>query len=161
MLEEIQITKEILKQQIQNKKILAIDFGEKRIGLATTDKFHISLNPLPVVINDGESSISKINEIINRENIEFLVIGFPFSKDGQVGKIQNLIYEFKENLSKLINLPFVFWDESGTSKSAIEKMINTGIKKNKRREKANIDRFAAVSILQNFLFENEGINYEL
>jgi len=160
MLEEIQITKEKLIHQIYNKKILAIDFGEKRIGLATTDKFHISLNPLPIINNDADNSITKIKEIVKNENVEFIIIGFPFRKDGQNGKIQNLILEFKEKISKFINLPVLFWDESGTSKVAVAKMIETGIKKSQRKQKANIDRFAAISILQNFLDEIEGIQYE-
>lgn len=155
MIEKSQITKEEIKKLISGKKIAAIDYGAKRIGIATTDIFHISLNPLTTLEN-SDDIISKIVDLAKKNSIDMIVLGFPIRKGQLESLIQKEILEFKAKLEEKIDLPVIFHDESGSSIAASSNMVTSGVKKSDRREKGNIDRFAALNILKNFLEEYEG-----
>jgi putative Holliday junction resolvase len=147
-----------LKNSIKNKKILAIDYGEKRVGLASTDIFHITFNPITTLQND-EKLESKINQIIQKENIQVVIMGFPYRNNSSESIIHQKINDFKESLSTQLNIPIYLFDESGSSKQAMQNLVNSGISKKSRRNKQDFDKFAAVVILQNFINEIEGENY--
>jgi putative Holliday junction resolvase len=156
MIEKIQFTKEEIKKIISGKKIAAIDYGAKRIGIATTDIFHISLNPLTTLEN-SEEIISQIIDLAKKSSIDVIVLGFPIRKGDLESPVQKEILKFKEKLEEEIDLPVILHDESGSSIAASSNMISSGVKKSDRREKGNLDRFAALNILKNFLEEYEGI----
>ncbi len=157
MIEELQFNKEQINLQIKDKKILAIDYGMRRIGLATTDKYHISLNPLITLQNEGEKTLENLKRIIINENCDFIILGYPVGKKEIQSDLQKEIIAFKESIEKKINLPIILFDESYSSKKATENIVQTGIKKSKRKTKETLDRFAALTILKLFLEEVEGV----
>ena len=129
--------------------ILGIDFGLKKIGLALADsqsKLAIPWGTMEVKSNLDEV-VEKIKDLCHREKVEKIIIGLPES--GLVEKIKR----FGDNLTQVTNLPVFYEDESLTSKEALAKMIESGIKKKARRKKE--DQIAAALILQNHLERND------
>lgn len=121
-------------------RILGIDFGLAKIGLAIADSG--LAQPLGVVKN-GPQSLKKISQLIDQEEIEKIVIGVSQGKIGQKAK------EYGKKLGQLTKVEIVFQDETLTTKEAIGKMIEAGKRQKYRREKE--DAFAAAIILQAFL----------
>ena len=155
MIEKSKITKEEIKKIISGKKIAAIDYGKKRIGIAVTDIFHISLNPLKTIENSPDNIISEIVKTINENNIEVIVLGYPVWKEDTESSVQSEIIELRTKLNEELNLPVLLFDESYSSAAGSMTMVQSGVKKSKRAIKGNIDRFAALNILKNFLTEYE------
>ena len=129
--------------------ILGIDFGLKKIGLALADDE--SKLPIPWGTMEVKSSldevVKKIKDLCHREKVGKIIIGLPES--GLVEKIKR----FGDNLAQATNLSIFYEDESLTSKEALVKMIESGIKKKARRKKE--DQIAAALILQNYLERND------
>ena len=155
MIEKTQITKDEIKELISGKKIAAIDYGKKRIGIAVTDIFHISLNPLKTIENNPENIISDLVKIVKENSIEIIVLGFPLWQIETESSIQTEIKEILSKLKEKLNLPVLLFDESFSSAAGVANMVQSGVKKSKRATKGNIDRFAALNILKNFLAEYE------
>lgn len=151
MTEFTNLTKEVIK----NKKIAAIDYGKKKVGIATTDIFHITFNPIATIENN-EHLLNKIIEIIEKESIEICIIGFPLRSNNSESSIHNEIFDFKEKLQQATGLGCYLVDETLSSKAAKRNMINAGIPPKKRQVKQNLDKFAAMIILKNFIDEIEG-----
>lgn len=132
-------------------KILAIDFGTKIIGTAIND---INLNlclPYCEIVNN-ELKFKKIIEIIEEENIKEVVIGFPKTQNSYVSERHQLIIDFKNELSELLkntNIEICFFDESYSTKSSKESLMNFNIKTSKLKK--NKDMIAASIILENYL----------
>jgi len=121
-------------------KILAIDYGLKKIGLALTEGD--LAEPLSV-ISHQPSVFKKISGICQKHGVEKIVIGLP------EGKMVKKVKEFGQKVAKLTGLPVIFQDETLTSKEAIAKMIEAGRGRKTRREKE--DAIAAAIILQTYL----------
>lgn len=121
------------------EKILGVDFGERKIGLAISDG---SLAEPFSIIESGnqEGAIQEIAKICEREKIQKIVLGMP---DGSQ-KVRN----FGQKLSKKTDLRIIFWDETLTSEEALAKMIEAGRPQRKRR---HLDDVAAALILQEYL----------
>ena len=144
-----------IKQIISGKKILSIDFGLKRIGIATCDAMHISTAPL-TTLQFNEKIIQNLKKIIEDEKSNIIIIGIPIWKDENPDFFKNLT-EFVNQIEKEIKLPIIFFDEAYSSKRGIEAMIDSGKKKKYRQKKENLDKFAAAVILKSFLEEVEGL----
>ncbi len=131
-------------------RILAIDYGQKRTGLAVTDELKIIANSLTTV---GTSElISFLKDYISREKIEEIVIGKPKQMDNTDSESEKYIAPFVKSLQKLFpEIPIKRYDERFTSKMAFQTMIDAGINKKKRRDKALIDTISATIILQSYL----------
>lgn len=144
-----------IKQIISGKKILSIDFGLKRIGLATCDTLHITTSPL-ATLQFNDTLIQNLIKIIGNEKIEVVLIGIPVWKNNDNTQFAEELNDFTKNLVDATQLPIVFFDESYSSKKGLESMVSIGKKKKFRRKKENLDKFAAAIILQSFLDEIEG-----
>jgi putative Holliday junction resolvase len=137
-------------------RILALDYGKRRVGIAVTDSLKITANGLNTV---ETSDIKKfITEYLGKESIDCLVVGYPTKMNYQISEAEKYI------------IPFISWfsqtypairieriDERFTSRIAGKAMINGGIKKKARRDKALVDKISAVIILQSYL---EILKYE-
>jgi len=145
----------LTKDDIKNKKIAAIDYGEKKVGIASTDIFHISFNPI-ATIDNNEKLIEKLIDILKQENINICIVGFPIRTNGIESGIHEKIKNFCDELENRCGLPCYLFDETLSSKTAKQNMIVAGIPKKKRRIKKNLDKFAAMIILKNFIEEIEG-----
>jgi putative Holliday junction resolvase len=128
-------------------RVLGIDFGEKRIGLAISDpEGRMALALTTLVRRDDRSAISAIAEIARREGIERLVLGEPVSLDGTRGPAAARVRRFGARLAARTALPLTFVDESLTSVEAAARLRAAGI--DPRREPERIDAAAAQILLQ-------------
>ena len=132
-------------------RILAIDFGKKRTGIAVTDQLQIIASGLTTV-NTNEL-IPFLKDYISKETVELFIVGKPKQMNNSDSESEALILPFLKKLSKQIpQIPFKRIDERFTSKMAFQTMIDGGLKKNQRRNKALVDEISATIILQSYLY---------
>ena len=136
-------------------RILAIDYGQKRIGIAATDPLQMIANGLTTV--ETPKIYTFLTEYFTREEVETIVVGFPKTLSNEPAEVTRLINPFVEKLRKLYpDKKIELIDERFTSKMAFQTMIDSGISKKARQNKALIDQISATIILQNYL---ESIKY--
>ncbi|GFD92920.1 putative pre-16S rRNA nuclease [Alteromonas sp. KUL156] len=132
-------------------RILAIDFGKKRTGIAVTDELQIIASGLTTV-NTSEL-ITFLKEYTQKENVELFLVGKPKQMDNSDSESEVLILPFLEKLEKAIpSIPIKRVDERFTSKMAFQTMIDSGLKKKQRQNKALVDEISATIILQSYLY---------
>ena len=132
-------------------RIVAIDFGTKRTGVAVTDELKIIASGLTTV--ETPKLIDFLTDYMNSESVELLVVGEPKQRDGTHSQVEVSIQQFIEQLGKKMpDLEIERVDERFTSKMAFQTMIDSGMKKHQRRNKAMIDEISATIILQDYLY---------
>jgi putative holliday junction resolvase len=129
-------------------RYLAIDYGNKKTGLAICDPTETFVSPFVSLATSGEL-IAKIIEIINAENVEAIVLGLPLNMDDSVGPQAKKVQEFAQQIKKKIDKPIFFQDERLSTFAAKEKMIPMEL--TRKKKKGRIDALAAAEILQAFL----------
>lgn len=131
-------------------RIMAFDYGGKRVGIAVTDPFQIIANGLETI--EREKLLDFIEKYIRNEPVETFVIGLPFDTQGKPTDATGLVAHFIKQLKKKFpEIPVETIDETYTSKMAMRTMIDAGAKKKKRRDKGTIDKISATIILQSYL----------
>ena len=134
-------------------RLLAIDFGTKRTGIAITDEMQIIASGLTTVLT--KNLILFLKDYVSKENVELVIIGEPKQKDGTHSDVELHIKKFIKVLTNVIpTLKIERFDERFTSKIAFNTMIASGISKKKRKNKALIDEISATIILQDYLNKN-------
>lgn len=134
-------------------KIIAIDYGGKRTGIAETDVLRIIASGLTTV--DTPSLLSFLEKLYKQEAFSLLVVGQPFQKDGNPSDIEEEIVKFILRFQKKFpNIPVERVDESYSSRRAFQAMIDGGLGMKKRRDKALLDEISATIILQDYLENN-------
>lgn len=132
-------------------RILAIDFGKKRTGIAVTDELQIIASGLTTVAT--EDLLSFLKNYVSKEKVELFLVGLPKQMNNTESESEVLIAPFLEKLAKQIPLiPVQRIDERFTSKMAFQSMIAGGMKKKQRRNKALVDEISATIILQSYLY---------
>lgn len=135
-------------------RALAIDYGRKRCGLAVTDPLRIIASPLATVSSAEIETFLK--DYIPRENVTDVVIGYPVTVNNLPSESVKYIDPFMARFRKLFpGIPLHLEDERFTSRIAMRTMIDGGVKKSGRRDKALADRISASLILQSWL-DREG-----
>ncbi|MFV0522642.1 MAG: Holliday junction resolvase RuvX [Mangrovibacterium sp.] len=137
-------------------RILAIDYGKKRVGLAVTDPLQIIANKLTTV---SSTEITKfLADYFAKEDVEKVIIGYPTQMNNQPSESVRYINPFLVNFQrKFPDMPIEQVDERFTSKLAFQTMIDAGLKKKARQNKETIDAVSATIILQSYL-ENKKYN---
>lgn len=131
-------------------RILGIDYGRKRSGVAVTDTLKIIAGNLATV--STHTLMTFIKDYIAREPVERIVIGLPTQLNGEPSESMKYIEPFVNQLRKLLpDMPIVMYDERFTSTIAHQAMIDGGMKKSDRRDKARVDAIAATIILNDYL----------
>lgn len=132
-------------------RVLAIDLGTKRTGLAVTDPLKITCNPLETI--ETSKLMSYLQAYCAKEEVEVLVLGHPTRLNGQANEMTPLVLALKEKLELAFPAQkVVLIDERYTSKMAMQTLIAMGSKKKDRRENAgNLDKVSAAIILQSYL----------
>ncbi|MFZ0281674.1 MAG: Holliday junction resolvase RuvX [Bacteroidales bacterium] len=131
-------------------RILGIDFGRKRIGLAITDPLKIFASPLKTVSNNEFDSF--LSEFMKTEQVDAFVIGYPVQMNNQPSESVIYVNPFIKKLEESFpGKPIHLVDERFTSGMALRTMIDGGIKKKERQDKGMVDRISASIILQSFL----------
>ncbi|PWH83006.1 Holliday junction resolvase RuvX [Algibacter marinivivus] len=132
-------------------RILAIDFGTKRTGIAVTDELQIIASGLTTV--NTKELLSFLKDYISKESVELFLVGEPKQMDNTASESEVHITSFIDKLEKVIpSIPIIRVDERFTSKMAFQTMIDSGLKKNQRKNKALIDQISATLILQSYLY---------
>lgn len=140
-----------LPQQITpGMRLLGIDAGSMRVGLALSDRGRIAASPL-LVLHRGKfrADAAKIAEIVAKEEVGGIIIGLPINMDGSEGPRCQSVKQFAQNLSAIIPQPIAFWDER-LSTVAVNKMMLAADFSRKKRA-AIVDKLAATYILQGAL----------
>ena len=131
-------------------RILAIDFGRKRTGLAVSDTLRITANPLLTV--ETKNLIEWLQSYFATEQVDEVVIGHPTQMNGQESESMNYIRPFMGVFKKTFpTMPITMFDERFTSVLAHRAMIEGGMKKKDRQNKAVVDKLAACIILEDYL----------
>jgi len=130
-------------------RLIALDIGAKRIGVARTDILQISLNAVGTYhVNEFMDALAAL---LIEGPIEALVVGWPLN-NGEEGKATERVQNWINRIQKIYpNIPIIKEDESYTSVEAKEVQFKVGMGKKKRQEKATVDRIAAVLILKRYL----------
>ena len=138
-------------------RLLAIDYGRKRCGLAVTDVLQIVATALDTV--PSAQLIPYIKSYVARERVDEIIVGLPKTLDGQPSESMRYITPAINRLRKeLPDIEIKFFDERFTSTLAHRAMIDSGVKKSDRRDKAAIDRMAAVIILNGYLESQDEVS---
>lgn len=131
-------------------RILAIDFGLKRFGLAVSDELGITAQGLPTLARTRvRDDLDAIRKFVEEYAVEAVVMGLPLSHRGEETTMSGRVREFGEKLRRHLGCPVEFWDERLTSAEAHRLLRASGISIRKRQQAA--DRVAATLILQNYL----------
>lgn len=131
-------------------RILAIDYGLKRTGLAVTDPLQIIANGLTTV--ESPTLINFLKDYFKKEEVEMIIIGEPKNWDDTDTHATPLVNKIVERLKKEFpQMPVMMVDERFTSKMASRAMIDMGMKKKQRRNKALVDEIAATIMLQEYM----------
>ena len=134
-----------------NRRIMGIDYGSVRIGLAVGDPLGILAHPRGAWKNN-DSFWTQLAGLVKTEGISLVVVGMPLNLKGQKGKKAEEVDEFISRLKRETGLEVVTWDERFTTSIAQRTLIEMGTKKKDRRNKKhNVDAMAAALILQSFL----------
>ncbi|QTD37465.1 Holliday junction resolvase RuvX [Polaribacter batillariae] len=132
-------------------RILAIDFGKKRTGIAVTDEMQIIASGLTTV--DTSELIPFLKNYIQKEKVSLFLVGEPKQMNNSESESEALILPFLKKLKQQIpSIPVTRVDERFTSKMAFQTIIDSGMKKKQRKNKALVDKISATIILQSYLY---------
>ncbi len=141
---------ELVSLKKKMPRILAIDYGQKRTGIAVTDELQIIASGLTTVAT--ETLFSFLKDYFKKENVLKVLVGEPKQMDGSPSQSATMISEFVLQFQKLFpDIPVIRVDERFTSKMAFQTMIDSGLTKKQRQNKALIDEISATILLQDYL----------
>jgi len=131
-------------------KILGIDYGQKRIGLALSDPSNMVAQSLKVLKRNGTRKLlGEIKAVVDQNKIERIIIGLPKNMNGSLGEKGNEVLAFVKILEKVVKVPIVTWDERLTTVSAEKVLRQAELSRKKRKD--ILDKLSACIILQNYL----------
>ncbi len=134
----------------KENRLLGIDYGEKRVGIAITDPLMMFASPLKTIIRDN-NFWKNFLEIFSQYKIIKVILGYPLKENGEESTSTQLVKKFREQLEEKISVPIEFCDERYSSDIAKKRIIETVPSKKKRRDKSLLDKNAAAIILQDYL----------
>ena len=137
-------------QKLTLGRVVAIDYGQKRVGLAVTDELRMIAGALASV--HSKDVIAYLKDYILRENVDCFVVGYPLTLQNKLSESARFTEPFVKNLQKTFpDIPVERMDERFTSKIATAAILESGAKKKVRQNKSLVDKVSAVIILQSYL----------
>jgi putative Holliday junction resolvase len=131
-------------------RILALDHGTKRIGVAVSDELKMIAQPLEFILTEPFADfLTRLKEIIRSKEVEMILVGIPRNMNGSYGPAALKVQEFVAVLKETIGVPIQTWDERLTSAQANRFLIEADVRRSKRKEK--VDQTAAAILLQSYL----------
>ena len=134
-------------------KILGLDYGSKTVGVAVSDPLGFTAQGVEIIRRKSENkmrqTLARIEELIAQYQVEEIVLGLPKNMNNTLGDRAEKSLELKETLERRTGLPVVMWDERLTTVSANRVLMETGVRRENRKE--HVDEIAAVFILQGYL----------
>ena len=148
------------KKKTNKKKIICLDCGKKKVGIAISDENHKISMPMETLFRNVEF-FRNIIKIVDDYNIGGILVGLPIDEEKKINKMSQSIIDITKNLDNhlnnyKINIPFFFWDENYTSIEAEDSTYE--LFKNKKKQKKFLDKFAAKIILEDFFNSNPETN---
>jgi putative holliday junction resolvase len=131
-------------------RTLAIDYGERRLGLALSDEMGIIASGIGTIANDSDTLL-RVAALTEERSVQRIIVGLPLTLAGERGASVAMVEAFVEALQKLTPLPVELVDERFTSSLAVQTIRDMGVNRKKRREKGKVDEIAAVILLQGYL----------
>ncbi len=133
-------------------RLLGIDYGKKRIGIAISDPLGISALPLTVIENTKDS-LDQIMQLIDKYELKKIIVGFPLKLDGGEGDSAEYVNKFIGLLEKRTDIPVVRYDERLTTAMVQKMLIGFDIKRKDRKN--SIDKIAAAQLLSDYMLRNK------
>lgn len=131
-------------------KILGLDYGDRKIGVAISDAFGWTAQGLEVIVRrDDEEVLQRLGTIVREHGVEEFVLGMPKNMNGSIGPRGELSKAFAETLKQTFGLPVHLWDERLSTVSAERTLLEADVSRKKRRQV--VDKMAATIILQTYL----------
>ena len=131
-------------------KVLGLDIGEKRIGVAISDELGYTAQGMRVLHRKGlDDDLAVIQELIVAAKVSEVVVGLPKNMDGSLGKGAQKVLSFTRKMEESISVPIILWDERWTTSEATRVLLQADLTRKKRRKV--IDKIAAALILQGYL----------
>ena len=131
-------------------RILALDHGSKRIGVAVSDEMKIIATPLEFIPTEPFAAVlDRLKQLIREKEVDLILVGMPRNMDGSYGPAALQVQEFIAVLNDAITVPIKAWDERLTSAQANRFLIAANVRRDKRKEK--VDKTAAAILLQSYL----------
>ena len=134
-------------------RILGLDYGSKTVGVAVSDPLGFTALGVEIIRRKSENkmrqTLARIEELIAQYQVEEIVLGLPKNMNNTLGDRAEKSLELKETLERRTGLPVVMWDERLTTVSANRVLMETGVRRENRKE--HVDEIAAVFILQGYL----------
>ena len=138
------------RERVKTSRILALDPGTKRIGVALSDEMGWIAQPLETFERQSiTADLAHIQQLVREHDVDRVILGMPFRLDGSVGPAAEQVEQFKVLLEGVLTVPVIPWDERLTSKSAEAILIEANVSRRKR--KGAVDRVAAAILLQTYL----------
>jgi putative holliday junction resolvase len=131
-------------------RILAIDYGSVRVGLAVCDPLRITTRGAGAIPN-GPDLVQRLSAIVADEQAVEVVVGMPYAPDGGLGAKGEEVKKFVDRLAAALPVPVRTWDESQTTVAAHRRMRESGMKKKQRQVKGKVDEAAARVLLEDYL----------
>jgi len=134
---------------------MALDIGDKTIGVAISDALMLTAQPRPTYRRkDSRADIAAIRRLAEENEVHQIVVGKPLHMNGHESPQSEKVARFADEIRKSLGLPVVFWDERLTSVAAEQHLEEMGLNWRKRRQ--HVDKIAAMIILQNYLDNRSG-----
>ena len=131
-------------------KIMAVDYGDARTGLAACDRTEFLASPIGVIQEyNFDNTVKKVSYAVQEYAVQMVVVGHPLNMDGTAGERAQKCALFAEKLKELVDVPVVLWDERSTTGSAHQVLNETNTRGKKRKEV--VDAVAATIILESYL----------
>ncbi len=134
-------------------RIMGLDFGSRTVGVAVSDSLLITAQGLEIIRRKEENklrqTLARLEELIEEYEVEEIVLGLPKNMNATEGVRAELTREFQDKLERRTGLPVILWDERLTTVAADKTMMESGVRREKRRE--HVDKIAAALILQGYL----------
>ena len=130
-------------------RIIALDVGDRRIGVAICDELEISANSLLTIDRQSKNFMGQIKDILDEYNVEEIVVGMPVMMNGTMGIQGEKVSKFIEELKNEINIPIKLFDERLSTKLVEKALIDADMRRDKRKK--IIDQLSAVIILQDYM----------
>jgi len=131
-------------------RILAIDHGSHRIGVAISDELKMIAQPLEFIpAKPFLDFLARLTQLLREKEVELILVGLPRNMDGTLGPAAQKVQEFVATLRSNVNVPIKTWDERLTSAQANRILIQGNVRREKRKEK--VDKMAAAILLQSYL----------
>lgn len=136
--------------ELPSPRIVGVDYGKRRVGLAVADPLRLFAQPYGT--HSPDEAVAALRKLYEEEGIEVIVVGWPLTPEGEEGAATEFVQVFINRLcNALRGVEIVKWDERFTSQRARQAILEAGARRKARRDKARVDAAAAAIILQEYL----------